>query len=172
MILSSKKKNTRPAGKERRRRRLPSPRALWRRLPSWKLLVVVCMLWGLILGGVNSLLADRIAARALLDPAVLAQAFPGAERFERVSNPAGSGVDSCYAAWDGETLLGYVVSATEKGRNGNIQVQVGVARDGSIAGTFIDPRKHQETRDIGGDAIESEAFQAQFLGGSEPFVIG
>ena len=171
MNLFFKKKNTRSAVRKGRRR-LPSPRELWRRRPSWTMLVIVCMIWGLILGAVNELLADRIAAKALLDPALLVRALPGAERFERVSNPAGSDVDSCYAAYSGDTLLGYVVSTSEKGRNGNSQVQVGVDFSGSIVGTYIDPQKHQETRDIGGDAIESEEFQGQFVGGSEEFVVG
>ena len=155
---------------------LPSLKALLRRLkarlPSWSMLVIVCMIVGLVLGCEYELLKDRIDAHAQLSPELLSRAFPEADAFERVSNPPGHNVGSCYAAYRDGELLGYVISVSEQGRNGKIQVQTGVDLSGQIVGTWIDPSKHHETPDIGGDAIESEEFQAQFRGGRDPFVIG
>ena len=157
-------------------KRLPSPKTFLRkvktRLPSWTMLVVVCMIAGLVLGCVHELLKDRIDAHALLSPELLSRAFPDADAFERISNPPGYDVGSCYAAYRDGQLQGYVISVSEQGRNGKIQVQVGIDLLGQIVGTYIDPSKHHETPDIGGDAIESEEFQAQFRGGHDPFVIG
>ena len=153
-----------------------SPKVLFRKwkvhLPSWTMLVVVCMITGLILGSVYELLKDQIDAHSALSPELLSHVFPAADAFEQISNPPGYDVGTCYAAFKDSQVQGYVVSVSEQGRNGKIQVQVGVDLSGQIIGTYIDPSKHRETPDIGGDAIESETFQAQFLGGHDPFVIG
>ena len=157
-------------------KRLPSPKALLRRLrsrlPSWTMLVAVCMIAGLVLGSEYELLKDRIAAHALLPAEILSQAFPDADSFERISDPPGYDVGGSYAAYRDGQPQGYVISVSERGRNGMIQVQVGVDLLGQVVGTYIDPGRHHETPDIGGDAIESEEFQAQFRGGRDPFVIG
>ncbi|MCR5826136.1 MAG: ammonia-forming cytochrome c nitrite reductase subunit c552 [Oscillospiraceae bacterium] len=83
--------------------------------------------------------------------------LPGATTKEAVS-PAPEGVDELYTS-----DAGAVVYVTGKGRNGDIQVQVGVAHSGQVAGIYIDPAKHQETPGKG-DLIEQDYFLFQFLG--------
>ncbi len=91
--------------------------------------------------------------------------LPGATTKEEVS-PAPDGVDALYTS-----DAGVVVFITGKGRNGDIQVQVGVAHSGQVAGVYIDPEKHQETPGIG-SVIEQDYFLNQFLGKSGEFTEG
>ncbi len=91
--------------------------------------------------------------------------LPGATTKEEVS-PAPDDVDALYTS-----DAGVVVVITGKGRNGDIQVQVGVAHSGQVAGIYIDPEKHQETPGIG-SVIEQDYFLDQFLGKSGEFTDG
>ncbi len=91
--------------------------------------------------------------------------LPGATTKEEVS-PAPDGVDALYTS-----DAGVVVFVTGKGRNGGIQVQVGVAHSGQVAGVYVDPAKHQETPGIG-SLIEQPLFLNQFLGKSGEFKVG
>ncbi|MBE7003886.1 MAG: FMN-binding protein [Ruminococcaceae bacterium] len=91
--------------------------------------------------------------------------LPGATTKAEVT-PAPDGVDALYTS-----DAGVVVYITGKGRNGDIQVQVGIAHSGQVAGLYIDPEKHQETPGIGA-LIEQDYFLNQFLGKSGAFVNG
>lgn len=91
--------------------------------------------------------------------------LPGATTKEEVT-PAPEGVDALYTS-----DAGAVVYVTGKGRNGDIQVQVGVAHSGQVAGVYIDPAKHQETPGKG-DLIEQDYFLNQFLGKDGDYIGG
>ena len=91
--------------------------------------------------------------------------LPGATTKEAVT-PTPAGADEVYTS-----DAGVVVYATGKGRNGDIQVQLGVAHSGQIAGIYIDPAKHQETPGKG-DLIEQDYFLNQFLARDAAYVSG
>ena len=91
--------------------------------------------------------------------------LPGATTREEVT-PTPDGVDALYTS-----DAGAVVYITGNGRNGGIQVQVGIAHSGQVAGLYIDPSKHQETPGKG-DLIEQDYFTFQFLGKDADYING
>ena len=90
--------------------------------------------------------------------------LPGATTKEQQTAPAGT--DELYTS-----DAGVVVYVTGKGRNGPMQVQVGIGHSGQVAGVYIDPAKHSETEGLG-DMVEESYFWGQFIGQSGSFTIG
>ena len=72
--------------------------------------------------------------------------LPGATTKEQQTAP--EGIDELYTS-----DAGVVVYVTGKGRNGPMQVQVGIGHSGQVAGVYIDPAKHSETEGLG-DMVE------------------
>jgi len=64
-----------------------------------------------------------------------------------------------------------VVYVAGKGRNGDMQVQVGIGHSGQVAGVFINPAMHKETEGLG-DLVEEPYFWGQFIGNTGSFAIG
>ena len=90
--------------------------------------------------------------------------LPGATTKEEQTAP--EGIDALYTS-----DAGVVLYVTGKGRNGDMQVQVGVGHSGQVAGVFIDPAMHKETEGLG-DLVEESYFWGQFIGNSGSFAIG
>ena len=90
--------------------------------------------------------------------------LPGATTKEEQVAP--DGVDALYTS-----DAGVVVYVTGKGRNGDMQVQVGIGHSGQVAGVFIDPAMHKETEGMG-DLVEESYFWGQFIGNTGSFIIG
>ena len=90
--------------------------------------------------------------------------LPGATTKEEQTAPAG--VDKLFTS-----DAGVVVYVTGKGRNGDMQVQVGIGHSGQVAGVFIDPAMHKETEGLG-DLVEESYFWGQFIGNSGSFTTG
>ena len=90
--------------------------------------------------------------------------LPGATTKEQQTAP--EGIDELYTS-----DAGVVVYVTGKGRNGPMQVQVGIGHSGQVAGVYIDPAKHSETEGLG-DMVEESYFWGQFIGQSGSFTIG
>ena len=90
--------------------------------------------------------------------------LPGATTKEEQTAP--DGIDKLYTS-----DAGVVLYVTGKGRNGDMQVQVGVGHSGQVAGVFIDPAMHKETEGLG-DLVEESYFWGQFIGGTGSFAIG
>ena len=90
--------------------------------------------------------------------------LPGATTKEEQTAP--EGIDALYTS-----DAGVVLYVTGKGRNGNMQVQVGIGHSGQVAGVFIDPAMHKETEGLG-DLVEESYFWGQFIGNSGSFTIG
>ena len=90
--------------------------------------------------------------------------LPGATTKEQQTAP--EGIDELYTS-----DAGVVLYVTGKGRNGDMQVQVGVGHSGQVAGVFIDPAMHKETEGLG-DLVEESYFWGQFIGNSGSFTIG
>ncbi len=114
---------------------------------------------------IKDMVAPASSKPDLPEDAQFGGVLPGATTKEEVS-PAPDGVDALYTS-----DAGVVVYITGKGRNGDIQVQVGVAHSGQVAGIYVDPAGHQETPGIG-SLIEQPLFLNQFLGKSGEFKVG
>ena len=118
---------------------------------------------GAVLSGLNT--AGYFVADLINPPAesnapedlVFGGVLPGAETKEQV-DPAPEGMDEFYTS-----NAGVVAYVTGQGRNGTVQVQVGVANSGQVSGVYIDHEKHSETAGLG-DAIENAYFTNRFLG--------
>ena len=90
--------------------------------------------------------------------------LPGATTKEEQTPPAG--IDKLYTS-----DAGVVLYVTGKGRNGDMQVQVGIGHSGQVAGVFIDPAMHKETEGLG-DLVEESYFWGQFIGSTGTFAAG
>ena len=90
--------------------------------------------------------------------------LPGATTKEQLDAP--EGIDQLYAS-----DAGVVLYVTGKGRNGDMQIQVGVGHSGQVAGVFIDPAMHKETEGLG-DLVEESYFWGQFIGNTGSFAVG
>ena len=90
--------------------------------------------------------------------------LPGATTKEDQTAP--EGIDALYTS-----DAGVVLYVTGKGRNGDMQVQVGVGHSGQVSGVFIDPAMHKETEGLG-DLVEESYFWGQFIGNTGKFAIG
>ncbi len=90
--------------------------------------------------------------------------LPGATTKEEQTAP--EGIDKLYTS-----DAGVVLYVTGKGRNGDMQVQVGIGHSGQVAGVFIDPAMHKETEGLG-DLVEESYFWGQFIGNSGAFAAG
>lgn len=90
--------------------------------------------------------------------------LPGATT--KQEEPAPEGVD---AIWSSDA--GCVVYASAKGYGGMIQVQLGVAHDGTIAGIRIGEEGFQETAGLG-ERVTENAFLKQFIGLSGEVALG
>nr|MBQ8244174.1 ammonia-forming cytochrome c nitrite reductase subunit c552 [Oscillospiraceae bacterium] len=90
--------------------------------------------------------------------------LPGATTKEQQTAP--EGIDELYTS-----DAGVVLYVTGKGRNGDMQVQVGVGHSGQVAGVFIDPAMHKETEGLG-DLVEEPYFWGQFIGNTGVFTAG
>ena len=90
--------------------------------------------------------------------------LPGATTKEQLDAP--EGIDELYAS-----DAGVVLYVTGKGRNGDMQVQVGIGHSGQVAGVYIDPAMHKETEGLG-DLVEESYFWGQFIGNTGVFAAG
>ena len=90
--------------------------------------------------------------------------LPGATTKEQQTAP--EGIDELYTS-----DAGVVLYVTGKGRNGDMQVQVGIGHSGQVAGVYIDPNMHKETEGLG-DLVEESYFWGQFIGNTGAFAIG
>lgn len=129
-------------------------------------LLVICFVVSLCLALVNSLTKDTIKQRAEKDAEEQRmQVLNEAKSFKKIDNwkdKDESGlVREAYAAYDGETLVGYVFSTYPKGYGGEIKVTVGVDEDRKISGVRIGDNK--ETPGLG-SIVSDKDFLAQYSG--------
>lgn len=86
-----------------------------------------------------------------------------AAEFDEISENAVCGKNS-----SGNTV-GYVITVTQKGYGGNMQVMVGINEDGKVSGVSI--LSHSETPGLGAKTAE-EGFLSQFTGLSDEAEVG
>ena len=132
---------------------------------SVTLLVITSVIAGL-LAGVNAITVDKIAAiNAEKTRKAISTVLESAEApvaLESFSDPTGL-VKTVYAAEEG-----YAIQVAPSGFNGEINMMVGVSKDGQVLGFSI--ISHTETAGLGAVAAASSsagnAFRSQFAGQS------
>lgn len=143
-----------------------------KKLPSWIILMLVCMIVAGVLGAVNYITQGPIRQRS--EEAAFAarsEAYPGADEFIALSVPADSGISECYEARINGELAGYVVSLTVNGCKGPIEIQAGFDLSGSVQAVSIGGSDFQETVGLGAK-IKEPAFKDQFKTKTVPVALG
>ena len=137
-----------------------------KKLPTWVLLLAICLCAALLLRGADGLTRERIEQQAALsESAGLKALLPGADRFEPVAPEENRrGLDELLAAVDeaGETV-GYIGRTTVTGYGGPIEVSAGIGMDGAITGVSVGGDAFDETPGLGALTREP-AFTDRFAG--------
>ena len=142
------------------------------RLPSWAVLLLICVAVGGALGLVNSLTEGPIAQQAVeAANAARRDSFADADSFEQVELAGDSGVDTCYMAMKDGQLAGYVAQVTVTGFGGPIEIHVGMDMEQTITGIKVGGSAFSETPGLGAKAKDPE-FMDQFAGLTIPTQLG
>lgn len=121
------------------------------------LLIISAIVAGL-LGLVNGVTADRIAALTAEKTAASMQTVLPAESYTELTY---NGTDPNVVAIYEAVGAGYVVEVAPSGFGGAIDMVVGVQTDGTVSG--VDIIKMSETSGLGANAAK-ESFRSQFVG--------
>ncbi len=125
-------------------------------------LCLITLAAALLLGGVNAITKDRIAAAAVETRNNAMQSLlPEAESFEEGENGIFKGVGP-----DGDA--GYCVNVISSGFGGDISIMVGIKPDGTVAG--IEILENSETAGLGANCTKDE-FKKQFGGLEYPVTV-
>ena len=141
-------------------------------------LTAICLVVAALLGGVNAVTADRIAAinlanteTALKAVAAAADEFAAMELSDAMTAAAsanGAKLTEAYEVREGGANAGYAFKVVASGSQGNIEMIVGVDGDGLVSGVSIVSNK--ETSGIGSKVMENNALSSgtgvldQFIG--------
>ena len=141
-------------------------------------LTAICLVVAALLGGVNAITADKIAAINLANTeSSLAAVSEGAEEFPALplsdamtaaASGAGAKLTEAYEVKAGGETLGYAFKVVASGSQGNIEMIVGVDADNAVTGVSIVNNK--ETAGIGSKVMENNALPSgtgvldQFIG--------
>ncbi len=131
-------------------------------------LFVTCLVVAGLLGFVNSITKDKIAAinwektvaamkDVVPDPdnTTFSDALAVTEEMTAAAKNAGGTLDSVYEAQVDGATAGYAIKVVASGSQGNIEMMVGVDADGVVTGVSI--VDHSETKGIGTRVVEDEA---------------
>jgi len=142
------------------------------RLPSWAILLLICVVVGGALGVVNNLTEGPIAQQAVeAANAARRTSFPDVDSFEEIELAADSGADTCYMAMKDGQLAGYVAQVTVTGFGGPIEIHVGMDMEQTITGIMVGGSDFSETPGLGAKAKDPE-FMDQFAGLTIPTQLG
>ena len=129
-------------------------------------LFLTCVVVAGLLGGVNAITADKIAAsNQAKTEAALAAVFEGAsapsfpevevtDAMSAAASAAGGTLQNAYEVQDGGAVLGHAMKVVASGSQGNIEMIVGVDADGAITGVSI--VSNSETGGIGSKVMENK----------------
>ncbi|MBP5167185.1 MAG: RnfABCDGE type electron transport complex subunit G [Oscillospiraceae bacterium] len=127
-------------------------------------LVLICLIVSLILGFVNHITEDSIAASRTARTADAMAEVLRAEYYEPVGEFTQDGVvTALYRAYSDEVLRGWIAEASPSGFGGVIDMVVGADTEGVITGVSI--VSMSETSGLGANA-RKESFRSQFIGKS------
>lgn len=130
-------------------------------------LFLTCVVVAGLLGGVNAITAEKIAAsnwkktveamsNVVADPAStnFSDAMELTDAMTAAATAAGGTLDSVYEAQVNGQAVGYAVKVVSSGSQGNIEMMVGVDTDGTVTGVSI--VKNSETAGIGSKVMANE----------------
>ena len=141
-------------------------------------LTAICLVVAALLGGVNAITADKIAAiNQANTEASLNAVSEGADEFAPIaltdamtatSSAAGAKLTEAYTVKAAGEAVGYAFKVVASGSQGNIEMIVGVDADNAVTGVSIVSNK--ETAGIGSKVMENNALPSgtgvldQFIG--------
>lgn len=141
-------------------------------------LTAICLVVAALLGGVNAITADKIAAiNQANTEASLNAVSAGADEFAPIaltdamtatSSAAGAKLTEAYTVKSAGEAVGYAFKVVASGSQGNIEMIVGVDADNAVTGVSIVSNK--ETAGIGSKVMENNALPSgtgvldQFIG--------
>ena len=134
-----------------------------KQIPAFVILGIIALVAALVLAVTNAITKGPIAEHEM---AALKEAFTAvmpADEYEPITVPATYDVRSLYAAKSNGEIIGYCVTASGKGYNGDVAVTLGVGLDGLVTGASVGDTSFAETPGFGARAKEP-AFQEQFTG--------
>ena len=127
-------------------------------------LTAICLVVAALLGGVNAITAERIAAINLANTEASLQAVaPDADEFaaleltEKMTAAAGANgakLTEAYEVEEDGARAGFAFKVVASGSQGNIEMIVGVDADGAVTGVSIVSNK--ETAGIGSKVMEND----------------
>ncbi|MDD5931593.1 MAG: RnfABCDGE type electron transport complex subunit G [Oscillospiraceae bacterium] len=134
-------------------------------------LLVTCVIVAGLLGGVNAITADKIAAinwektvaamKAVVaepDATEFSDALEKTPEMEAAALAAGGTLNSVYEVQVGGAPAGYAIKVIASGSQGNIEMMVGVDAEGTVTGVSI--VKHSETSGIGSKVMGNEPLKS------------
>ena len=141
-------------------------------------LTAICLVVAALLGGVNAITADKIAAINFANTAAsLAAVSEGADDFPTLSltdamtaaaSAGGAKLTEAYEVKAAGETMGYAFKVVASGSQGNIEMIVGIDADNAVTGVSIVNNK--ETAGIGSKVMENNALPSgtgvldQFIG--------
>lgn len=129
-------------------------------------LLIVCVISTALLAFTNELTMEAREEQKrqaeLLSKQIV---FPEADEFREVSLPDGSpdAVKSLEEAYQGDKLIGYLISSESRGYGGAVPVKIGINDSGEISG--LDLPANNETPGLG-QKVRDENFKTQFINGN------
>ena len=131
-------------------------------------LFITCVIVAGLLGGVNAITKDKIAAinwektvqamkAVVADPdnTEFSEAMENTAEMSEAAAAAGGTLDSVYEALVGGENAGYAIKVVASGSQGNIEMMVGVDGEGAVTGVSI--VDNAETAGIGSKVMANDA---------------
>ena len=125
---------------------------------------------GLALGVTNMVTAGPIAQQAILAAeAARTAVLPAASSFTKAEEPVG--LQDAYAGFDASgAYVGATGTILTKGYGGEIEITVGIDKDGVLTGVSVGGSSFSETAGLGARAKEPW-FMEQYIGKSAPIML-
>lgn len=127
-------------------------------------LFLTCVVVAGLLGYVNSITKDRIAAitwektvaamQQVIDADNFSDALPLTDDMTAAATAQGGTLDAVYEAKSGSETVGYAVSVSASGSQGTISMMVGIDAEGAVTGVSI--ITNAETSGIGSKVMDNE----------------
>ena len=140
-------------------------------LKNTLILTAITLIAGTALGFVYEVTKEPIAqAKEKETQEACLQVFPSADAFEVADVTLTDGIDQVYTVKENGTDAGYVITTTDKdGFGGNIQITVGIKKDGTINGVSI--LSISETAGLGMKATEPSFYNQYVNKQADKFVV-
>ncbi len=123
-------------------------------------LLIITAVAGLILGGAYSITKEPIAKQVeKTNSEAMKEILPKADKFEKMDGKAKDAVTEVNEGKSGSDTSGYAIKVLTKGYGGQIEMMVGVSKEGKVEGIKI--LSHSETPGLGANAPQPK-FSGQF----------